>query len=74
MRLNESQQKWIKFNAEILDSIFRPDLDDMKEEVFNMADSKSRNLKIEFINKYQKLLNQIGLIRDSKESTPESGI
>lgn len=74
MRLNDPQKKWIKYNAEVLESIFAPDLEEMKKEVFEMADSKSRNLKIEFINKYQKILNQIGLIRDSEEKKPESGI
>ena len=74
MKLSDLQTKWIRNNAEILDGIFRPDLDEMKREVFEMADSKSRNLKIEFINKYQKILNQVGLIKDSKERKPETGI
>lgn len=74
MKLDDIQTKWIRNNAEILDSIFRPDLDEMKREVFEMEDSKSRNLKIEFIKKYQKILNQVGLIKDSKERKPETGI
>jgi hypothetical protein len=74
VRLNSDQQKWIKFNVEMLDGIFRSDLDEMKQEVFTMADSKSRNLKIEFINKYQKLLAQFGIIKGYKKSNPESEI
>lgn len=74
MKLDDIQTKWIRNNAEMLDSIFRPDLDEMKREVFEMEDSKSRNLKIEFIKKYQKILNQVGLIKDSKERKPETGI
>jgi hypothetical protein len=74
VKLSSDQQKWVKFNVEMLDSIFRSDLEDMKQEVFTMADSKSRSLKIEFINKYQKILAQFGIIKDSKKSKPESEI
>ena len=74
MKLNDDQRKWIKMNAETLEGIFLPDLEEMKREVFEMEDSKSRNLKIEFIKKYQKILNQIGFIKNSEEKKPESGI
>ena len=74
MRLNETQIRFIKTNAEMLESIFAPDLEDMKREVFEMEDSKSRNLKIEFIKKYQKILNQIGFIKTKEEKEPDSGI
>lgn len=68
MKLSNTEIKFIKANKEILSNIFKNDLEETKEKVFNMPEGKERNLQIEFVKKYKEWLSNIGFCsHDARE-------
>ena len=61
MILDKSEGQFIKANQEILEQIFKKELEESKQLVFRLPAGQERDLQIEFIKKYEEWLLTIGI-------------
>ena len=73
MKLDKDEIIFIRANADILENIFKKELTDMQEHVFDMPRGADRDFSLEFIKRWKLWISDIGLC-SGETKTPDSNI
>jgi len=76
MKLNKTEQNFLKGNKKILRSLFNKRIEDLKENVFSMDidDRERRDLEIRFIQEMKMWLQTLDILEAPKQKEDQNFI